>query len=183
VVNDLQVFAQASLHHRACRAPGWNEGFIIRASGSALLSWRTVMLLLPFEAGGRMVRVAGLLVNPGLEEVWLAQDDGRWHPQLEESFMRAGLTPPTEGMPIQRPATGVTGHVSQTSLHADINGRTESYGSEAEPEIRAAAAQLGGFLLIVTSAADPAQIDPPSLMNALASPMTLVGWAKLEPPA
>ena len=57
-------------------------------------------------------------------------------------------------------------------------GRSERYTSEAEYEIRAAAAQLGGFPLIVTHAADPAQMNPDTFMKALASQVALVGWAQ-----
>ena len=73
----------------------------------------------------------------------------------------------------------MTGHLSQTALSADITGRAESYTCEAEPEIRAAAAKLNGFVLIVTHAADPYQLTPDTLMDAFASPVTLVGWAQL----
>ena len=178
VVDDLQAFTRATLHHRGCRAPEWNDSFTIRVSSSALVTWRTVVLLLPFEDGGKVVRAAGLLVNPGLEEVRLARDNGRWHPRLEKSFASAGLTNPSHGIPIRNPAAGVTGHLSRTSLSAEVEGRSERYASEAEYEIRVAAAQLGGFLLIVTHAADPNQLTPDNFMQALASPVTLVGWAQ-----
>jgi len=34
-------------------------------------------------------------------------------------------------------------------------------------------------LIILTHAADPDQLTPETLMHALASPMTLAGWAKI----
>lgn len=52
-------------------------------------------------------------------------------------------------------AARVTGHLSRTALSADITGRTEQYTCAAEPTIRAAAAKLHGFVLIVTHAVDP----------------------------
>ena len=182
VVDDLQVLTRASLHHGACRSPGWNDSFVIWGPGSALLTWRTVVLLLPFKAGRGVIRAAGLLLNPGLEEIWLTQDAGTWRPRLEQSFAAAGLTHPSQEMPIQIPAAGLAGYLSQTSLHADVTGRSDRYGSLAEPEIRAATAQLGGFLLIVTHAADPGQMNPDRLMKVLAAPVTLAGWAQLDPP-
>ena len=54
-------------------------------------------------------------------------------------------------------------------------GATERYTCAAEPEIRAAAAKLNGFVLIVTHAADPYQLTPDNLMDAFASPLTLAG--------
>jgi hypothetical protein len=53
------------------------------------------------------------------------------------------------------------------------------YTCAAEPGIRAAAAKLNGFVLIVTHAADPYQLIPDKLMDVFASPVTLVGWAQL----
>jgi hypothetical protein len=68
VVDELDVLTRASLHHRRCWAPEWNDSLVIRTSGTALLSWRTVVALLPFDDGGREIHAAGLVVNPvGLE--------------------------------------------------------------------------------------------------------------------
>jgi hypothetical protein len=64
LVDDLGVLIRASLHHNGCRAPGWNDSLLITTSSTGLPTWRTVVLLLPFEAGGEEIRVAGLLVNP-----------------------------------------------------------------------------------------------------------------------
>jgi len=50
--------------------------------------------------------------------------------------------------------------------------------TRAEPEVRAAAAQLGGFVLIATHAGDPGQLTQDAFMRVLASPVTAVGWAK-----
>src|SRR5690348_15069894 len=70
-IDDLPVFTRATMHHRACRAPEWNDSLTLQTSSSAALTWRTVVLLLPFQDRRRMIRAAGLLVNPALEEVWL----------------------------------------------------------------------------------------------------------------
>lgn len=178
-IDDLHVVTRATVHHRACRAPRWNDSLSLETPTSALLTWRTVVLLLPFQASRRVSRATGLLVNPGLEEVWLTEDASGWHPCLEPAFAAAGLTYPAQGIPIGNPAAGVTGHLSRTALSADITGRTERYTCAAEPAIRAAAAKLNGFVLIVTHAADPYQLTPDTLMDVFASPVTLVGWAPL----
>jgi hypothetical protein len=178
-IDDLHVFTRATVHHRACRAPEWNDSLTLQTSSSAALTWRTVVLLLPFQDRRRTIRAAGLLVNPALEEVWLAEDASGWHPRLEPAFAAAGLTHPAHGIPIGNPAAGVTGHLSQTALSADIAGRTERYSCAAEPDICAAAAKLNGFVVIVTQAAEPHQLTPDHLMDAFASPLTLVGWAQL----
>ena len=137
------------------------------------------MLLLPFQAGGQVIRAAGLFVNPGLEEVWLSQDASGWHPHLESSFAAAGLTCPADGIPIRNPAAGRDRPSGPDLLTAGITGRIERYTCDAQPEILAAAAQHGGFVFIATHAADPDQLTPAGLMHAFASPMTLAGWAPL----
>jgi hypothetical protein len=178
-IDDLHVLTRATVHHRACRAPQWNDSRILETPTSAMLTWRTVVLLLPFQDGRRVIHAAALLVNPGLEEVWLTEDGSGWHPCLEPAFAAAGLTHPAQGIPIGDPAAGITGHLSQTALSADITGRAERYTCAAEPAIRAAAAKLSGFVLIVTHATDPYQLTPDRLMDVFASPATLVGWAQL----
>ena len=64
------------------------------------------------------------------------------------------------------------------SLSASIDGWPEPFASRAEPGICTAAQELGGFLLIVTHAADPFHLDGDQLMKAFASPATLTGWAQ-----
>jgi hypothetical protein len=73
----------------------------------------------------------------------------------------------------------VTGYLGQTAFSVEITGRMERYTCAAEPGIRAAAAKLHGFVLIVTHAADPHQLTPGNLVDAFASPLTLAGWAPL----
>jgi len=178
-IDDLHVFTRATVHHRACRAPEWNDSRALQTSSSAPVTWHTVVLLLPFQDGRRTIRAAGLLVNPALEEVSLAEDASGWHPCLEPAFAAAGLTAAAHGMPVGNPAAGVTGYRSQTAFSAGLTGCMERYTCAAEPEIRAAAAKLYGFVLIVTHAADPHQLTRGNLMDAFASPLTLAGWAQL----
>jgi hypothetical protein len=68
---------------------------------------------------------------------------------------------------------------TQAFLGAVIPGRDEMYETEASPQMLALAREHGGFLLIVTQAADPARLDADALTCALASPMTVTGWARL----
>jgi hypothetical protein len=66
-IDDLHVSTRATVHHRTCRALRWNDSQALETPTSALLTWRTVVLLLPFQASARVTRAAGLLVNPGLK--------------------------------------------------------------------------------------------------------------------
>jgi hypothetical protein len=180
LVDDLGLLTRASLHHSDCRAPGWNDSLLITTSGRELVTWRTLVLLLPFEAGDEEIRVAGLLVNPSLEEVFLARDGDTWHPSLDPGIAAAGLASPAAGIPIGVPATGVTGRLADGCLSAAIDGQAETSGTWAEPQIGAQARRHGGFLLIVTHTVHPARLTPEGLDRALASPLTLVCWAQLD---
>jgi hypothetical protein len=152
---------------------------VITTSSTELLTWRTVVLLPPFDIRGGEIRVAALLVNPGLEEVWLGRDGDGWHPCLDPGFAAAGLTRLLAGISVGIPAIGLTGRLADGYLSTGIAGRAETYQTWAEAEIRAHARRDGGFLLIVTHAAHPAQLTPDGLDPALASPLTLAGWARL----
>jgi hypothetical protein len=109
LVDDLQVVTRASLHHPSCRAPAWNDTGKVRTAGGVLLTWRTVSLVLPFDTGSGELRVAGLLVNPGLEEVWLKRDGDAWRPCLAEVFPAVGLTPAAAGFRMGWPVPGIAG--------------------------------------------------------------------------
>ena len=179
LVDDLGLLIRASLHHGGCRAPGWNHSLLITTSRSGLVTWPTVVLLPPFEAGDEVIRVAGLLVNPALEEVWLVRDGDTWHPSLDPGFAAAGLASPAAGIPVGVPAAGVTGRLADGCLSVAVDGQAETYETWAKPQIGGQARQHGGFLLIVTHAVHPAQLTPEGLDRALASPLTLAGWANL----
>src|ERR1019366_2723787 len=84
LVDDLQVVTRASLHHPSCRAPAWNDTGKVRTAG-------------------------GLLVNPGLEEVWLKRDGDAWRPCLAEVFPAVGLTPAAAGFRMGWPVPGIAG--------------------------------------------------------------------------
>jgi hypothetical protein len=77
------------------------------------------------------------------------------------------------------PAAGVTGRLADGCLSAAIDGQAETYETWAEAQIGGQARRDGGFPLIVTHAVHPAQLTPEGLDRALASPLTLVGWATL----
>jgi hypothetical protein len=144
LIDDLGLLTTASLHHGTCRVPAWNDSLLITTSHGALVTWRTVVLLLPFQAGSEEIRIAGLLANPGLEEVWLVRDRDAWHPSLESEFAAAGLSSSAAGIPIGIPTAGVTGRLAHGCLSAAITGRAETYETWAEPEIGAQARRGAG---------------------------------------
>src|SRR5690348_16966891 len=50
-IDDLGIVTRASLHHATCQAPSWNDSLLVTAPSDALVSWRSVVLLLPLETG------------------------------------------------------------------------------------------------------------------------------------
>jgi hypothetical protein len=90
-------------------------------------------------------------------------------------YQRHGFTAISIGMP----ASSLTGRLADGCLSTGIVGRTETCQTWAKAEIRAYARRDGGFLVIVTHAAHPAQLTPDGLDQALASPLTLADWVRL----
>ena len=78
------------------------------------------------------------------------------------------------------PAAGVTGRLADGCPSVIIGAWAETYETWVEPETGAQARRHGGFLLVVTHAAHPAQLTPEDLDRVLASPVTVVGWAQLD---
>ena len=179
-IDDLGALTKASLHHPACQVPTWNDSLLITASTTATLSWRSVAMLIPLKTGTQEGSVTGLLVNPSLEEVWLRRKSGTWHCSVSQAFAASGLTSPADGIPFGAPASGVAGHPTADSLSVTIHGISEIYEAPVQPVIRANLLQQGGFLLIITHAANPQVMNPAALDRALSSTATAVGWVRLN---
>jgi hypothetical protein len=82
---------------------------------------------------GRLFRTVrgGALQDSAYSAVWQtarpAMFTPGWHPRLDPAFAASGLTHRAHDIPIGNPAVGVTDHLSQTALNADISGWTERY--------------------------------------------------------
>src|ERR1039458_1637065 len=128
------------------------------------------------EPGQRATRPAGQSrLGRGVAETRrgrLAPVSGGSLPGCGAHACRGGLQDGVAGAGDSRPLT-------QAFLGAVIPGRDEMHETEASPQMLALAREHGGFLLIVTQAADPARLDADALTCALASPMTVTGWARL----
>jgi len=77
-VDDMMTFASASLHHSKCRPSRWNDDVLVSASPHPTLSHHTACVLVPvvIAEANEPVLKPFLLVNPGLEQVFLAA--ARW---------------------------------------------------------------------------------------------------------
>jgi hypothetical protein len=95
------------------------------------------------------------------------------------TILRRRWAHPSRAGSTDRPHPGGPDRPPEPDRTQRRNHRAERYTWAAEPAIRAAAAKLNGFVLIITHAADPYQLTPDTLMDIFASPLTLAGWAKL----
>jgi hypothetical protein len=80
-VDDMVSFASASLHYEKCRPSRWNDDAVVPMSPDSTLSHRTMCILLPLMIGDATEPELKpfLLVNPGLEQVFLDRGPlGQW---------------------------------------------------------------------------------------------------------
>ncbi|MEV0588010.1 hypothetical protein [Nonomuraea sp. NPDC050310] len=88
------LFAVASLHHPRCRASEWREQGHHAISGD-FVSWRARAMIVPLMHGDEPAPRPMLLVNPGLESIFLRPDEqGGWQVTVGDVFHAAGLRPP-----------------------------------------------------------------------------------------
>jgi hypothetical protein len=61
MVNEMDEWALAELHHRGCRAAEWNDGAVIEIPAGNMITWRTESALFPLSsASGEPARCAML---------------------------------------------------------------------------------------------------------------------------
>ncbi|WP_067829130.1 hypothetical protein [Actinomadura kijaniata] len=180
VVDNLEVFATASLHHQRCRTPQWNQGHIT-GTNQPTLSFRVGGLMLPIQNDPRPM----LVVNPGLESVILnRQDDQRWKVQHNSYFTKAGLVPPGRSFVVDHPIDGAVARLTTDSIAVTLQvAPFPTYECALEEHFRQEAARLKGVLLGVTHLVDP-WTDPHTftrdLDTALRSGEMLLGWVPLH---
>ncbi len=115
-VDDAGRYATASLHHPRCRPPGWNDGSVIFAAGGANLSWTSLSFVLPAMSGRKADPRPAMLVNPGLEMIFLEPRQGAWHPAYHRQFTSLGLVPPGRKLRLTRP--GMAAPLASPDKHA-----------------------------------------------------------------
>jgi hypothetical protein len=161
-VDDLATFAVASLHHDHCRAPAWSDGPLAGPSASqAQLSHRTRLIMLPLTGGAGRELMPVMVVNPGMESVFLAPSpDGRWRPQHHNSFPVAGLVPPGRGLKLHVPVSGARARLTAATVEVTLTvppGSTYicDLAPQDEPFRRQITSQRG-IMLAISHAVDPA---------------------------
>ncbi|MFD9965046.1 hypothetical protein [Amycolatopsis sp. NPDC058986] len=188
-VEDMIVFASASLHHERCRPPAWNSELLSFRSGqAAFVSFRTQSFMMPFQRKGPDGIMTddhrpALLVNPNLESINLnKQPDGSWRVATVQHYRSMGLRTAGKDYVVDRPIPDITASLNNigdiTISFADSPIRWTCSG---DIPWREAVRDLGGVMLIVTTAAVP---DTPrthlEIVQMMISEKAVVGWIALD---
>lgn len=127
-----------------------------------------------------------LVVNPSLEAVMLYPGADGWRPGYNAFFSAAGLAPSTDALALTgRIAPGVTARVGDAEIAAVLKqpAPDDKYAAPAAPQT-VAAARAHGFLLVVTHALDPSDVESAGaragllqVMEAIQQGDAITGWA------
>lgn len=184
-VQDVQdKVAVARLHHRGCREPEWNSGAVVVLIADSPTFSKTNFVIL----GPNGFAIPVVMLNPGLETVFIGRFGHRWRPLLPARFRKAGMvsnTDPSIGDGWPPKVSAITARI----VHGDaiqIVGpdREDRYplegGSTAPKELIKAARREGVLLFALTHAVNP--IDVRTLQHvqeALDHPLTLVATVRV----
>ena len=187
VVNNMITSASASLHHRRCRRPRWNDTGSLALNTAELLSNFTRLVLAPFPAtsGSEQpfeVRPM-LVVNPSLEQVILRQDpDQRWRVGTVDLYSQFGLTRVSatlRELDLARPVAGARGQLAGEDLVVRV--AMEDWSSPIEPAFAERVRELGGVVLAVTTMLHPGQLtDLESMRAAVLAGQVAMGWVAVD---
>jgi hypothetical protein len=183
-VDDFGVFAGASLHHKQCRTPEWNQG-VITGPGGAFVSHRSRLVMLPLSGGTSQDNLPTMLVNPSLESVFIHPADGTWRPQLPLEFAQAGMVPPGPQLRLFQPIAGVTARLTTNAITVTmpppaISDVYECELTESDTSFYREVSSKRGIMLAATNAADPGSDDAArQLFDAMRADRVLCGWVAL----
>jgi hypothetical protein len=182
VIDDSIVLAHASLHHRKCSAPRWNDSGYHEVAGSPLISWVANSVIIPTGDGtDPAAAIPGMVLNPSLEMVTLRAGSGEsWYLNTLNTFRLMGFTSPKEGVHLGSPVPGSRLVMTPTSWRAHLPGGFEVYEVGSEPQMNTLAIRKKGILAIITQAADPGNLRPDVMQAAMLSDNTVAGWVPLH---
>lgn len=192
-LDDMMVFVAAGLHHPACRRSGWSQGIGLNMNAEHL-SWVATILLVPFGTSEDNLDMRPMmLVNPGLEQVYLKQDEqsGTWRVAPHNQFPAAGLVPLGQQFIIDRPIPGAIARLLPGSIAVTMqNPLSQTFEAPADRASLDRARELGGVIIAVTNFVHPNQIRTGDDLGRLfSSGRLLLGWVGLhgtpipDPPA
>lgn len=193
VVNAMDDWAMAGLHHRGCRSAEWNDGAAIESSAGATITWSAESALFPVPtASGERASCAMLIVNPSLEVLFLYSGTAGWRPGYHAAFSSAGLAPSSGPALVLRDriARGVNARIRDAEIAVVLEqpAPVSEYSAAAAPET-VAAARAHGFLFVVTHALDPSGLGSMGgraavlqVLDAIEHERAITGWAARDGP-
>jgi hypothetical protein len=182
VVEEVGPFATAGLFHDHCKTSGWNDTGAVRVGRTATTSFTVMAVLLPLQvAGSEPVLTPTLIINPGLEHVFLRPVAGRWVIDLPAAFADAGMRSPGPEFRLTQPIPGAVVRVGVDDVAVTLDdGPHTTYTSAINDQFRAEVLSHGGLLLIVTHAVNPATVQTlPELQPVLRGVDSLFGWVEV----
>jgi hypothetical protein len=122
-----------------------------------------------------------MLVNPGLEMVFLGRSEDGWQPQLPNPFAAAGLQRVGEVI-ADRPVRGLAARLDKRSVTVSfLIPPFETYSAGTDDSFRSRARELNGLLFGVTHLVNPAeQLTGADLDTLMLTSTILLGWVGLR---
>jgi hypothetical protein len=183
-VDDLGLFAQATLYHPGCRPSEWSAR-PLRATTAATLTW-TSQVFASLGLPGTDPSMVMMLLNPALESATLMPSPNGWSVQVSSNFTEAGLRRPRPDLAAANPVPGAIARLKplptgDTRLTVTVTAIEEFTYTVAIPdETCSKIKELGGFMLAVTHALNPDDIivlnDLDPVLNG---DRTVAGWVEL----
>jgi hypothetical protein len=186
-VQDMMIFAYANLHHPECHEPEWGDGTEMPSGSQPVLSHVTRMLMLPITKDNRPRPTPLMLINPGLEGIFLHRDEQQqWRLQHQATFREAGLYPPGKNLIVDSPIDGALVRLTDDSVAVTMQVLPyDTYECGLVPgpddQFRQQITKLGGTMLGITHALHPHDDDlGPKLDQVLRTGQIILGWVGLQ---
>jgi hypothetical protein len=125
-----------------------------------------------------------MLLNPGLEMIFLEPLRGTWHPGYAAQFTSLGMVPPGPKLRLHRPLPGLSAWLADDLISVTVETPPEPiYEVTAPREVVARARKLRGVLLMITHALHPADLYATpdgawaKILKLIQSGQVICGWA------
>lgn len=178
--------ATADLHHPDCLPARWEDTTTTSSaspSTAATLNFVSRALLLPIigERTGAEALRPFLLVNPGLEQVILAEREGYWRVATTDYYARYGLSGGGSMLRIDFTIPNAIASLDPSDNVTVLLGDLRAgWTGECDPELAAYIRELGGTVVAVSTAFHPA-LDSilTDFADAIAIGQVAGGWVPL----
>ncbi|WP_441947275.1 hypothetical protein [Nocardia sp. 2TAF39] len=185
-VKAADAVASATLHHPDCQAARWDDNPINQTGpAAALLNFVARAVLLPtyVESTGAQVWRPFLLVNPGLEQVILADHGGQWRVATTNYYAQYGLGAGGEILRVDNTVPNALATLDDSGVVTVLLGDLRAgWSSPCDPELADRIRELDGIALAVSSAFHPAHEIKDLVQEfagAISEGQVAGGWVRL----